>query len=83
MAGSALKQPQKLAPILAEFVGAETMSRGDVTKKIWEHIKANNLQNPENKREIICDEKLKKLFGMDRITMFKIASVTNPYFLKS
>ena len=37
------------------IVGSEPLSRPQVTAKVWEHIKANNLQNPANKREILAD----------------------------
>jgi len=39
-------------------------------KGIWDHIKRNNLQNPDNKREIICDEPLKAVLGVNKIDMF-------------
>ena len=39
---------------------------------MWEYIKSNNLQNPENKREILADEKLQKVFGKDKVTMFEM-----------
>nr|WP_269430308.1 SWIB/MDM2 domain-containing protein [Sphingomonas sp. Ant H11] len=39
---------------------------------MWAYIKAHNLQNPENKREIVADEKLKKVFGKDKVTMFEM-----------
>jgi len=39
-------------------------------KGIWDHIKRNNLQNPDNKREIICDERLKAVLGVSKIDMF-------------
>jgi upstream activation factor subunit UAF30 len=35
-------------------------------------IKANNLRNPENRREILADEKLRKVFGKDKVTMFEM-----------
>ncbi len=44
-----------------------------VVKKMWEYIKANNLQNPKNKRKIILDDKLKKIFKppLDMFSMNK------------
>ena len=41
---------------------------------MWDYIKENDLQNPENRREIICDEKLKSVLGIDSINMFKMTS---------
>jgi chromatin remodeling complex protein RSC6 len=35
-------------------------------------MRANNLQNPENRREILADNKLRKVFGKDKVTMFEM-----------
>ena len=48
------------------------MSRGDVVSKMWDYIKKNKLQNPENKREIIADDKLQPIFGKKKVTMFEM-----------
>ena len=47
-------------------------ARTEAVSKIWEYIKKNNLQNPENKREIIADDKLKPVFGKPKVTMFEM-----------
>jgi chromatin remodeling complex protein RSC6 len=39
---------------------------------MWDYIRKNNLQNPENKREIVADDTLRKVFGKDRATMFEM-----------
>jgi upstream activation factor subunit UAF30 len=39
---------------------------------VWEYIKKHDLQNPENKREILADAHLKKVFGRDKVTMFEM-----------
>ena len=57
---------------LAALLGLEKLSRPQVVKQIWVYIKANGLQNPSDKREIICDENLKALFHTDKIGMFKM-----------
>jgi len=73
---------RKLSPELAAIVGADEMSRGQVVKKIWEYIKANNLQDPSNKRMIIPDDKLAKIFGSkEPLQMFKLVAVLNPHIL--
>jgi upstream activation factor subunit UAF30 len=69
---NALQQPMKPSPELAAIVGDGPLSRGDVVSKMWEYIKASELQNPENKREILADDKLKKVFGKDKVTMFEM-----------
>ena len=57
---------------LGAIVGNDKLPRSQVISKVWEYIKANNLQNPANKREILADEKLKKVFGKDSVTMFEM-----------
>ncbi|GEO99037.1 MULTISPECIES: SWIB/MDM2 domain-containing protein [Methylobacterium] len=69
---NALQQPLKPSPELAAIVGDKPLARGEVVSKVWEHIKKHNLQNPENKREIVADEKLKKVFGKDKCSMFEM-----------
>jgi chromatin remodeling complex protein RSC6 len=69
---NALQKPLTPSKELAEVVGAGQLPRGEVVSKVWDHIKKNNLQNPENKREILADDKLKKVFGKDKVTMFEM-----------
>lgn len=69
-----------LSPELASVVGAESMSRGEVTKKMWEYIKAHDLQDPANKRLIVPDAKLAKIFGSKQpLDMFQLAGVLNKH----
>ena len=73
MASNALQKPLQPSDDLAEIVGKDPISRPAVVSKMWEYIKARNLQNPENKREIVLDEKLKPIFGgRDRVDMFEM-----------
>lgn len=60
---------------LAEIVGSKPIYRTVVVSKIWEYIKKNNLQNPKNKRNIICDEKMQKIFMKKEVTMFELAGI--------
>lgn len=48
------------------------LSRPQVVKKLWEHIKANDLQEPEDKRQIRCDERMQAVFKMPSVNMFKM-----------
>ena len=57
---------------LAEIVGKDDLPRSEVVSKMWEYIKKHNLQNPENKREIVADDNLRKIFGKDKVTMFEM-----------
>ncbi|NGX50527.1 MAG: DNA topoisomerase 1 [Chlamydiae bacterium] len=69
-----------LSPELAAVVGAKELTRGEVMKKIWEYIKAENLQDPNNKRRIIPDKKLEKVFGhSDPIDMMKLAGILSKH----
>ena len=69
---SAFMKPVQPSEDLAKIVGTEPLPRTEVTKKIWAHIKKHKLQNPANKREIIADDKLSKIFGKKKVTMFEM-----------
>ena len=69
---NALQQPLQPSKELAAIVGSNPLPRGEVVSKMWDYIKKNNLQNPENKREIMADEKLQAVFGKNRVTMFEM-----------
>ncbi len=63
---------------LAAVVGAAPLPRTELTKKLWEYIKANDLQNPANRREIVADAKLKKVFdGKDKVSMFEMTKLVS------
>ena len=65
--------------ILAEIVGNKPLPRTQVVSKIWDYIKKHNLQNPKNRRNIIADEKLAKLFGKKEVTMFELAGIVGKH----
>ena len=71
-APNALQKPLQPSEDLAVIVGSQPLARGEVVSKVWEYIRKNNLQNPANKREIVADEALKKIFGKDKATMFEM-----------
>lgn len=71
-AGGGLARPVTPSPDLAAIVGKDPLPRSEVVSKVWAHIRDNNLQNPQNKREIVADDKLQKVFGKDRCTMFEM-----------
>uniref|UniRef100_A0A0D9XZP5 DM2 domain-containing protein n=1 Tax=Leersia perrieri TaxID=77586 RepID=A0A0D9XZP5_9ORYZ len=74
-AASGIMKPKPISAELREFVGgAEELPRTEALKIIWAHIKGNNLQDPNNKKIIVCDEKLKKIFGgRDRVGFLEIS----------
>jgi chromatin remodeling complex protein RSC6 len=69
---AAFMKPLTPSAELGAVVGSAPLARSEVVKKMWDYIKANNLQNPSNKREIISDAKLKPIFGKDKVTMFEM-----------
>ena len=71
-AGGGLARPVTPSSDLAAIVGKDPLPRSEVVSKVWDHIRKNNLQNPQNKREIVADDKLQKIFGKDRCTMFEM-----------
>ncbi|MCU0891817.1 MAG: SWIB/MDM2 domain-containing protein [Sandarakinorhabdus sp.] len=69
---SALMKPLTPQGPLAAVVGSDPLPRGQVVAKVWDYIRANNLQKPTDKRVIIADAKLKPIFGKDEATMFEM-----------
>ena len=67
-----IAKPVTPSPELAAIVGTAELPRSEIVSKMWEYIKKNNLQNPANKREILADDKLKPIFGADKVTMFEM-----------
>ena len=67
-----LSRPVTPSADLAAITGSDPLPRSQVVSKMWDYIRSNNLQNPENKREILADDKLKKIFGTDRCSMFEM-----------
>ena len=86
---SVFLQPTQISPALATFCGVSPqtlLSRTDVTRKIAEYIKTNNLQNPENRREILADATLISLFALtseDKLNYFNLQRYVKPHFIKS
>ena len=68
----ALMKPLQPSNELAAVVGSSPLPRTEVVSKVWDYIKSHNLQNPDNRREILADDKLKSVFGKDKVTMFEM-----------
>jgi upstream activation factor subunit UAF30 len=68
----ALLKPLQPSKELAAVVGPDPLPRGQAVSRVWDYIKQQNLQNPENRREILADNKLKPIFGKDKVTMFEM-----------
>jgi upstream activation factor subunit UAF30 len=77
--GSALQKPVTPSKELAAIVGDNPLPRTEVTKKVWDYIKANKLQNEKDRRSIDADEKLEKIFGKKQVTMFEMTKLVNQH----
>ena len=71
-ANPALQKPLQPSKELAAVVGSDPLPRGEMVSRVWDYIKKQNLQNPENRREILADEKLQAVFGKKKVTMFEM-----------
>ena len=71
-ANPALLKPLQPSKELAAVVGSEPLPRPEVVSKVWDYIKTHKLQDPQNKREIMADDKLQAVFGKNRVTMFEM-----------
>ncbi|KAI3431055.1 SWIB domain-containing protein [Psidium guajava] len=77
-----IMKPRPVSPEMQALVGVPEIPRTQALKRIWAYIKEHNLQDPENKKIIICDEKLKKIFGgKDQVGFLEIAGLISPHFL--
>ena len=76
----ALMKPLKLTAELEAVVGKGPLPRFEVVKKIWVYIKKHDLQNPKNRRNILADDNLKKLFGGKKeVTMFEMTKLVSKH----
>ena len=64
--------------VLASVIGSSPMPRTEVTKKIWDYIKKNKLQDSINRRLINADEKLRAVFGgKGKVSMFEMTKLVS------
>ncbi|SCU83883.1 LAMI_0C05160g1_1 [Lachancea mirantina] len=71
----------QLSPELQQFLGEKQLARTQVVKKVWDHIKEHDLQNPEDRREIICDDAMSQIFG-PKVSMFAMNKVLSKHLIK-
>ena len=75
---AAFMKPMTPSAVLAAVVGSMPMPRTDVTKKIWDYIKKNKLQDAINRRMINADEKLRQVFGgRSKVSMFEMTKLVS------
>jgi chromatin remodeling complex protein RSC6 len=76
--GSAFMKPMQPDDALAAVIGSDPQPRTEVTKRIWDYIRKNKLQDPNDKRTIRADDKLKKVFnGKSSVSMFEMTKLVN------
>ena len=77
---AAFMKPMTPSAMLAEVVGSKAIPRTEVTKKIWQYIKKNKLQDAKNRRNINADDNLKAVFGgKKQVTMFEMTKLVNKH----
>ncbi len=77
---AAFMKPMTPSATLAAVVGSNPLPRTEVTKKVWEYIKKNKLQDEANKRNINADEKLKAVFGgKKQVSMFEMTKLISDH----
>jgi upstream activation factor subunit UAF30 len=76
----ALMKPVQPDEVLAAVVGNQPMPRGQITKKLWDYIKKNGLQDQKVKTNIKADDKLKAIFGGKAVvTMFEMTKLVSKH----
>ena len=76
---AAFMKPMTPSDALAAIIGKGPYPRTEVTKKIWEYIKKNKLQDAVNRRMINADAKLKEIFKKAQASMFEMTKMINDH----
>jgi upstream activation factor subunit UAF30 len=66
-----------LSEPLSALLGETQLSRPQTVKKIWEYVKGKDLQDPADKRQIVCDDAMRAVFKTDRVHMFTMNKILN------
>jgi upstream activation factor subunit UAF30 len=81
---SAFAKPVQPDEKLAAVVGADPLPRSEITKRLWDYIKKNGLQDTKNKQRINADSKLKDVFdGKDQVSMFEMTKLVSGHLKAS
>jgi len=74
--GRGFMKPMTPTSELAAIIGSEPLPRTEATKRVWDYIKEHKLQDPNDKRTIIADRKLKAVLGgKTSVTMFELTKL--------
>lgn len=80
---AALMKPVQPDAALAVVVGSKPLARGPLTKKLWEYIKKNGLQDAKKRTMINADDALKVIFGgKKQVSMFEMTKLVSGHILK-
>ncbi|CAI0379253.1 unnamed protein product [Linum tenue] len=71
-----------VSPELQVIVGHPSLPRTEIVKQLWAYIRKHNLQDPSNKRKIICDDALRVVFETDCTDMFKMNKLLSKHILR-
>jgi len=74
---AAFMKPMTPSAALAAVIGARAVPRTEVTKKVWDYIKSNRLQDPVKRTMINADAKLKEIFRKGQVSMFEMTRLIN------
>jgi chromatin remodeling complex protein RSC6 len=75
---SGFMKPMQPDEALAAVIGSQPLPRTEVTKKIWEYVRKHKLQDPDDKRTIRADDKLRPVFGgRASVSMFEMTKLVN------
>jgi upstream activation factor subunit UAF30 len=75
---AAFMKPQQPDSVLAAVIGDKPIPRTEITKKVWDYIKKNGLQDSKNRRMINSDDKLGAVFGgKKQVSMFEMTKLVN------
>ena len=79
----ALMKPVQPDDVLGAVVGSKPAPRGQITKKLWDYIKKNGLQDKKVKTNINADDKLKVVFGGKKVvSMFEMTKLVSNHLVK-
>ena len=77
---AAFMKPMQISAALGAVIGSGPYPRTEVTKKLWNYIKRNGLQDTKNRRNINADDKLKEVFGgKKRVSMFEMTKLVSKH----
>lgn len=79
--GTGFTRPYTLSPQLSALMGADSLPRHEVVKKVWAIIKERNLYDPKNKQYAICDAELLGVMKIKRFRTFGMLKYLKPHFL--